>query len=87
MWHHPIQKLHPRNSTPEKKSKVRHSTFKGLKILALFAVFFSTGCNGKLYKHLSFSTSHLPNTEDQDKRNTQKLPSHTAFHIYYYSIN
>lgn len=87
MGHHPIQKLHPRNSTPEKKSKVRHSTFKGLKILALFAVFFSTGCNGKLYKHLSFSTPHLPNTEDQDKRNTQKLPSHTAFHIYYYSIN
>lgn len=45
---YPIQKLYPRNNTPEKKSKARDSTFKGLKILDLFAVFFSTGCNGKL---------------------------------------
>lgn len=48
MWYHPIQKLHPRNCTPgKKKGKARDSISKGLKIFALFAVFFSTGCNGK----------------------------------------
>lgn len=69
MRHHPIQKLHPRNCTPEKKKgKARDlSLSKGLKLFALSAVFFSIGCNRKLYKHLSFSTPHFPNTEDQDK--------------------
>lgn len=80
----PIQKLYPRKSTQGKKKKSRPERvflLPNLKEGALFFLFlaaFSSDCNTLFYRHLS--------SEDQDKCNTYKLPSHTGtvFHPQYY---